>query len=63
MRTLNQLRTQVETQAETIQRLNIDNLRLARENDVLQQILDRVLADETPKVPRAVTEVEQHFTE
>jgi len=63
MRTVQQLREQNETQAETIKRLNIDNLRLTRENAILRQMLDLTHETDTKQVPKAVAAAEQYFHE
>jgi len=64
MRTVQQLREQNETQAETIKRLNIDNLRLTRENAILQHIIDQMRkTDDAVAASQAWEEAERYFTQ
>jgi len=66
MRTVQQLRQQLETQAETIQRLNIENRHLGRRLETLQGIVDRLREIEDRNgthISQAWDEAERYFTQ
>lgn len=64
MRTVAQLRQQIDTQAEIITRLSVENLRLSRRVEMQQLVIDQMReTQDAGAVSRAWADAERHFIE